>query len=245
VSQQTLDLTANPTSLPAFGYSSLRTRCQLVLAALGAGAVIAAASFTCEQRQIAVLTAFMEQTPTDDEWAAFESLNRKCIALGWSQLGTYVATIVAWCMWKHRCHRNLPALGAVNLQFTPRSAVGYYFLPIFQLFKPYQAMREIRWASDPQGLQQIDCRFHRVSSSLLLVAWWILYYLACFSDRVAASIQAKAPSDMPSMLAVCYSWSAAHLVYLVASLAAVMVVVMITRRQARRAERLAAHRDPV
>ena len=155
---------------------------------------------------------------------------------------TYLATIVAWCFWKYRCHRNLPALGAVNLQFTPRTAVGFYFLPLLNLFRPYQAMREIRWASNPKAANAIDCRFHHVSMSLLLLAWWISLILAGLANQATNAIvrQASKSDDISIHVAVCYGSIASSIAFLVATLIAACLVLNIARRQERRAARLIA-----
>ena len=49
--------------------------------------------------------------------------------------------------WIHRANYNARQLGAENMKFTPWRSIGYYFLPIFNLWRPYQAMKEIWKAS--------------------------------------------------------------------------------------------------
>lgn len=46
-------------------------------------------------------------------------------------------------MWIHRAHRNLFAAGLQGLEFTPGWSVGWFFIPIMSLFRPFQAMREL------------------------------------------------------------------------------------------------------
>jgi Domain of unknown function (DUF4328) len=55
----------------------------------------------------------------------------------------YVGSIIAVAMWIYRAHANLHAAGLVGLEFSPGWAVGWYFIPIASLFKPFQAMREL------------------------------------------------------------------------------------------------------
>jgi hypothetical protein len=54
-----------------------------------------------------------------------------------------LVSIIAVAMWIHRAHANLYEAGAEGLQFTPGWAVGWYFIPFANLFKPFQAMREL------------------------------------------------------------------------------------------------------
>ena len=58
----------------------------------------------------------------------------------------FVVSIVLVAMWIHRAHANLREAGVDGLEFTPGWAVGWFFVPIAQLFKPFQAMREL-WAA--------------------------------------------------------------------------------------------------
>src|ERR1700754_3506800 len=54
-----------------------------------------------------------------------------------------VTTIIVFAVWIHRANRNARALGAVGMRFSPGWAVGWFFVPIANLWKPYQAMKEI------------------------------------------------------------------------------------------------------
>lgn len=50
-------------------------------------------------------------------------------------------------MWIYRAHANLFAAGVDGLEFKPGWSVGWFFVPIAGLFKPFQAMRELWNAS--------------------------------------------------------------------------------------------------
>ena len=79
-----------------------------------------------------------------------------------------LTTAVVVSRWIYRANSNARALGAAEMAFTPGGAVGWYFVPIANFWKPYQAMREIWKASaSPFGWQR-----QRVSA--LLPCWWLL-----------------------------------------------------------------------
>lgn len=67
-----------------------------------------------------------------------------------------VLTIIAFLLWFYRVHRNLPALRAEHLKFTPGWAVGGWFVPVIGLFLPYQVMREVLRESDPARFCHFD-----------------------------------------------------------------------------------------
>ncbi|MFT6540486.1 MAG: hypothetical protein ACJAY0_002440 [Thalassolituus sp.] len=71
--------------------------------------------------------------------------------------------------WIHRANYNARGLGASGMEFTPGWSIGYYFIPILTLWKPYQAMKEIWKASHNPG----DWRSESVNS--LLGIWWFLW----------------------------------------------------------------------
>lgn len=79
-----------------------------------------------------------------------------------------LTTAVIVSRWIYRANSNARALGASEMAFTPGAAVGWYFVPIANFWKPYQAMREIWKASvSPAGWER-----QRVSA--LLPTWWLL-----------------------------------------------------------------------
>lgn len=61
----------------------------------------------------------------------------------------FFVTMVLIGKWLHRAHANLYAAGITTLKFTARGAVNCYFIPITNLFKPYQAMCEL-WDTSRQ-----------------------------------------------------------------------------------------------
>ncbi len=60
-----------------------------------------------------------------------------------AQLPVVIGCIVIVAMWIHRAHASLLEAGHSDLEFTPGWAVGWYFIPIANLFKPFQAMKEL------------------------------------------------------------------------------------------------------
>ena len=89
---------------------------------------------------------------------------------------TMLTTLGGLCyfVWVYRRHADLRALGAVNLQFTSAWAVGYHFVPVWNLIRPYQIMREIWHGSDPVAPSPPDCGPRRVQSSWSIRIWWAL-----------------------------------------------------------------------
>lgn len=82
--------------------------------------------------------------------------------------------IVSWVLvafWIHRAHANLHEAGIEGLEFTPGWVIGWYFVPIFNLFKPFQAMKEL-WNTSV-GLSDQDGG----ETPFQLKIWWACWLL--------------------------------------------------------------------
>lgn len=80
------------------------------------------------------------------------------------------ATFLAW---QFMTSRNLAALCEGRMQFTPWAGIGWYFIPIGNLWKPYQVMREIVQRSEETAARTLSL----FPSRQVLVAWWGLLVL--------------------------------------------------------------------
>ena len=62
----------------------------------------------------------------------------------------YIATAVLFIVWLYRAHKNLQFLHPDLLEFSDAAAIGWWFAPIFSLFRPFQVVREV-WAESEPG----------------------------------------------------------------------------------------------
>lgn len=72
-------------------------------------------------------------------------------------------------MWIHRAHKNLYAIDLPNLEYSPGMSVGWFFIPIANLFKPFQAMREL-WNASHGAVGRYDD-----AAPGLFWVWWLSY----------------------------------------------------------------------
>ncbi|MHC4817668.1 MAG: DUF4328 domain-containing protein, partial [Planctomycetota bacterium] len=106
------------------------------------------------------------------------------------QAATLITLIVLFCLWTPRANRNARALGATGMQFTPRWCVIWYLIPIMNLFKPYQAMKEIWLASTPADATPWQQRV----ASPLLGWWWALWLVSGVAARASFRFSWRAES---------------------------------------------------
>jgi hypothetical protein len=99
------------------------------------------------------------------------------------ELGTLLLAAVAFSLWIHRATSNGPALGGAQLRFTPGWAVGWFYVPIANLFRPFQVVSEVWRTSDPRvGMTTAEQRA-AMKVSPLVTAWWTLFVLAALISR--------------------------------------------------------------
>lgn len=120
-----------------------------------------------------ILTGLRDGTFPSQEAAigAAEASDARQGIVGMLQTLVYIFSGFLILRWIHRANWNARALGAHGMQFTPGWSIGWYFVPFLNLWKPYQAMKEIWKASHaPHAWQP-----HAVPS--LLGNWWGLWLL--------------------------------------------------------------------
>ncbi len=145
------------------------------------GAVLAVVSLFSSLMQAELLS---RETFTDEEGRANDA--RETL-IGLAQLGLYLFTVVIFGCWIVRANKNVRALGADGLRFTPGWAVGYFFVPIVNLWKPYQAMSDLWRGSRNPG------SWVATAAGAVLPAWWTLWLVSNILGQVSfrASMAAK------------------------------------------------------
>jgi hypothetical protein len=104
-------------------------------------------------------------------------------AIGLLQLGVGIATAVLFIMWFSRAYRNVERLGARPLRYKPGWAIGAWFVPILNLFRPKQIANDIWRGSDPDmGPNPAPGVWHDGPiPGLLFALWWLLWLVSGLS----------------------------------------------------------------
>jgi len=106
--------------------------------------------------------------------------------IGIATLILYVVTAIPFLMWISRANANCHGFHARGMRFTPGWAVGWYFIPIMNLFRPYQVMAEIwKVSKRPQDWESL-------STPGIVSAWWALWLIAAFVGRLYFRLAMKA-----------------------------------------------------
>ena len=177
------------------------------------------------------------------EWVSQATANRADAWVGaraalWVLL--FVATIVVWCVWQHRSHQAARALVA-GMDLSAAWAVGCWFVPIVNYFKPFQAMRELWRASE-------GAPAWRGSRPGRVLGWWWATWLgfnllgSLPSTTGSADLEAIRRSDLIGLVSVTLGVVAALLAVqivrqiMVRLTAAATIAVAAARRRPGRAQ---------
>ena len=88
-----------------------------------------------------------------------------------------ITTIVIFLIWINKANKNSRALGSEGMQFTPGWCVGWWFIPIASLWKPYQVVREIWKTSQSSDNWQTQ-------KNSIVSLWWTLWIISAIVNQI-------------------------------------------------------------
>lgn len=111
-----------------------------------------------------------------DETLLTSDIANAVIGLAQFPLAIFIA--ITFLRWVYRANKNLHILSSIPMAFSPGWSIGWYFIPIANLFKPYQAMKEIWLVAHRGGEKGIA----------ILGWWWFLWLVSSSLARLAMRI---------------------------------------------------------
>jgi len=123
---------------------------------------------------------------------------------------------ITFLRWIYRTNKNLHAFSGERMTFTPGWSVGWYFIPIANLFKPYQVMKEI-W--------QISHK-NRAATLSIIGWWWALWFISNVLGRLVVKLILQA-DDIAGYMASTMTYMVADGVELVLNIVALVLVTRI------------------
>ena len=123
----------------AMPYASGHTRATAAIALLSLSAVKHLAAAGVHWHAISAI----QEWAHNSQFRSAVDIKRLTSLLASTGFLVWLGTATAVLMWVHRAYRNLPALGARDMAYSPGWAVGWWFIPFLNLVRPYQVVREI------------------------------------------------------------------------------------------------------
>ena len=132
----------------------------------------------------ALLFSFMQYQLLTQDIITTEEANASEIRLMVTvvvELFVSLSVSILFLIWVCRVNVNVRVMGAVGLRISPGWSVGFFFIPIFNLWKPYQAMNEVWWASsNPNDWEQ-----KKNKESSVVGKWWFFWLITFFGDNAS------------------------------------------------------------
>jgi Domain of unknown function (DUF4328) len=151
--------------------------------------------------------------------------------IGGVSLLVAIAEVVLFCLFMPRANRNARWFRS-PMSIAPGWAAGFFFVPVVNLWKPYQAMKEIWQGSDPDP--NIEARQVRVP--WLLRCWWATYLGTYLSVIFVMRAQGRI-SDPASWVHASQIQLATSFVSIASAATAIALVRAVARRQDQRQSR--------
>jgi hypothetical protein len=157
-------------------------------------------------------------------FAEAEASDDRVAMVGVVWLVSWLVAGIVWLTWQHRAHRQLRQLGTQGLQFTPGWGVGWWFVPVANFWKPYQAIKELWVASDPEK----GASDWRGGKAWTVLPWWWAAWL--ISGFLAWGTLGMDPETVDEFISRDYASIAEDLAWVLAGLLAIAIVRGIDRR---------------
>ena len=155
------------------GYRDLSELSSILKSALWLYVVVAAGAAWSQWLEMDLFSgALAGAVLTEGEAAASD---RRQFVVGIAGLATLILSAILFLRWTYLSRRNVDCLGNDGLRFSPRGAVGWYFVPVLSAWKPYQALKEIFQASHPD----VHDDWSRAPRPRLMPFWWALWIVTC------------------------------------------------------------------
>jgi hypothetical protein len=207
--------------------SGLAARLKLSLAAY---IVIGVLSLWSGWLEIGILQRLADGTTVAEAEADASDIRQGVVAM--LQILSFAVTGVLFLRWTYLAGVNARALSGSPMLFTPGWAVGWYFVPVATLWKPYQALKEIFRASDPDS----EGDWQQASHPGLLPLWWTFWISSNMLGQAAfrTGLRAEGASELLTSSWVMWLSDAIDIPL---GLAAIAVVAALQARQSEKCRR--------
>lgn len=202
-------------------YTSLRVFADVTIAGLGIICVLAIVSIWFTLTEITLLQRIADGARVSPYASA--SIDKWQSAIGILYVMAFVISAITFLIWINRASANLAYMGALGQRYSAGRAMGCWFIPIVNLFRPFQVMAEIAKGSNPKIDPQNLGDWKNSAESRLLRPWWATWLLGVWVERFL--MQLVFPGENVENMIAGNWFSAVMAVILVVSAALAIVLV--------------------
>jgi hypothetical protein len=147
----------------------------------------------------------------------------------------FAVSVVAVCVWFYRANQNIGMAGLKNVEQSPGMAVGWFFVPIANLFMPFNTLKEIDKGSQSMSKPEEHNSWKENKTQSLLIVWFVTYLICqvlfSFLYFKTRALEGKSASieTMHSFINLCYMYLAGYTIRIVSGVSLILCTRKITQ----------------
>jgi Domain of unknown function (DUF4328) len=166
--------------------------------------------------------------------ATLDANDSRQARIGLAQTGLLAVGALFFIVWFHRAYENVIGLGAKDVRYGAGWAIGAWFVPVLNLFRPKQIANDIWRASDPDAPADLGLDWKGGRVPAFLTGWWAAFLLSEVLYRTAGWLSADAET-ITELQKATWTYVGADALSVSAGVLALLVVRRTTIRQEARA----------
>lgn len=172
------------TSPPGSRFESIKDKGQVASVLFWVTGCLAAVAAVVTILQLVYLGDILGGGTYTEQGAAAVDARQETVSI--VHLLLWVICAILFLRWIHRARTNLGAMGAAGLKYSPAWSVWSFFVPILNVYRPFQVVREIWKASEP--VDRGDNTWMMIPTPPIIKWWWGFYVAAVMSGQVSSNL---------------------------------------------------------
>ena len=147
----------------------------------------------------------------------------------------FATMYILFLTWINKAYKNLVGFQTEGLKFSPGWAVGWFFVPVANYFKPYQVLKELWKASAPDFSPKLQWT---KSGNYGLIGWyWVSVIISNVVSVSISFVSALNGSD------IVYSLGRLAFYQILIAIPILLIVFSITKRQNIKHQKILANQE--
>ena len=203
------------------GYESMRGRERAVVVALLTLIVVDVVAVVFSIVELAMLDRLIAGEPVSD--SEIDASNTRASAIGLIQTALLIAVAVFFIRWLRVAYRNADVVAPGLRRYGHGWAIGAWFVPFLNLWRPKQIVNDVWRAGDPSNAP------YAARLPVWLNLWWAAWLLTNVLGQVAGRLSLRQDTN-EELRTLDYWYIASDATDAVAALLAILVVRRISAR---------------
>lgn len=217
------------------GYRPIHLIGRALASLLGLGLIFELLAVTVDVGQLSIIRRAQQGRVLT--FAEVDENQSMLVTIGTVRLALVVLTGILFIWWFSRAYRNLASLGVYGLRYARGWAIGAWFVPILNLFRPKQIADDIWRASNPELPPEAGALWQAGTVTPWVHAWWAAGLISGALNRFAIS-SLDGISDLDDAGRGAQALLVSDVVGAIFTLLAIVVVFRMSHRQTKRAQML-------